>query len=349
MPHSLSSVAAGALSALICLATCAAEPGGQPAQPDVGNFVRALWLIQSFGTLEAASPSHDERTKAVLAKAIGKDGVLSLPGVKEIMDPKTFAHLAGGDSRLDAMDVRRALAGCTVPSRGRLLPGVVAHVQALTTTFDRIDAQHLAIGEQLADWVVDHYDAGRPLDVVFVCTGNSRRSVLASTMGNVAAAYYGLTEIRCHSGGTAPTAVNQRTVATLRAIGLEIEATGAEAPPGPAGDANPVYLLRWGHPGDTHEPPMETTEFSKRYDDESNPRAGFAALMVCGGADAACPLVKGAALRISMPYLDPKVYDDGEFEAAKYAERRDDLGRLMLAVMSQVRRRLDGGKNHGHD
>jgi hypothetical protein len=62
--------------------------------------------------------------------------------------------------------------------------------------------------------------------------------------------------------------------------------------------------------------------------------------MVCGEADAACPFVKGAAVRVSMPYLDPKIYDDGAYEAVKYAERRDDIGRLMLSVMMRVRNRL---------
>jgi arsenate reductase len=58
--------------------------------------------------------------------------------------------------------------------------------------------------------------------------------------------------------------------------------------------------------------------------------------MVCSEADAACPFVKGATLRLSMPYLDPKIYDDGAYESAKYAERRDDIGRLMLSVMVQA-------------
>ncbi len=62
--------------------------------------------------------------------------------------------------------------------------------------------------------------------------------------------------------------------------------------------------------------------------------------MVCGEADAACPFVKGADLRVSMPYLDPKIDDGGAFEAAKYAERRDDMGRLMLAVIMQARQRI---------
>ena len=59
-----------------------------------------------------------------------------------------------------------------------------------------------------------------------------------------------------------------------------------------------------------------------------------------GEADAACPFVKGAAARVSMPYLDPKIYDGGAYETAKYAERRDDMGRLMLSVMMQARRHI---------
>jgi hypothetical protein len=94
-----------------------------------------------------------------------------------------------------------------------------------------------------------------------------------------------------------------------------------------------VHTIRWGSD-------LEATEFSKTYLDASNPQQGFAALLVCGEADAACPLVKGAAVRISMPYLDPKIYDDSVYEARRYAERRDDIGRLMLCVMMQVRNRL---------
>ena len=163
-------------------------------------------------------------------------------------------------------------------------------------------------------------------------------------MGNIAAAYYGMPEIRFHSGGTAPTAFNPRTVTALKEIGVEVEPTGKEAPRGEPKTANPVYRVRWGAPGGTGEPPFEATEFSKHYDDPANPQQGFAALMVCGEADAACPFVKGAALRVSMPYLDPKIYDGGAYEAAKYAERRDDIGRLMLSVMMQARQRLEAKK-----
>jgi hypothetical protein len=156
-------------------------------------------------------------------------------------------------------------------------------------------------------------------------------------MGNVAAGYYGLPEVRCYSGGTRPTAFNVRTAATLREIGVQVEATGEKAESG--GDsANAIYKVRWGE--GVAGSPQQALEFSKRFDDTHNPRKGFAAIMVCSEADASCPSVPGAAIRIAMPYVDPKVYDDTEIESRKYAERRDDIGRAMLAVMMQARLRL---------
>jgi hypothetical protein len=138
-----------------------------------------------------------------------------------------------------------------------------------------------------------------------------------------------------------PSAFNSRTVATLKAIGIEIEPTGEEAKRGLDGSPNPLYSIRWGEETGDSAPVMETIEFSKHYGDVSNPQSGFAAIMICSQADSECPMVKGASRRISMPYLDPKMYDDSEYEGAKYAERRDDVGRLMLAVLLKARRQLE--------
>jgi arsenate reductase len=307
------------------------------AGDDVGPLVRSLWLVQRFGTAEAGSPRNDLKLKGTLAKALDKDGSLTASGVQGLMDSSTFERLAGGDGKLDPSEVRKALDAGVPDSRKRLSPKVVAHADLLTTSFDMIDEPHRAAGETLADWISRSYKPGQPLHVTVICTGNSRRSILGATMGNVAAAYNGMPEVRFHSGGTAPTAFNPCTVSCLKEIGIEVEPTGTEAPRGEPKTANPVYKVRWGEGG---EPSLEATEFSKTYSDLVNPREGFAALMVCGEADAACPFVRGAALRVSMPYLDPKIYDGSKFEATKYAERRDDIGRLLLSVMMQSRNRL---------
>lgn len=322
------------LSACAILILAAGAP--PPEKGDVGPLVRALWLVQRHGTADAADPRNDLRTKGTLFKAMGMGGVLTSTGVKGLMDPSTFAKLAGADERLDPSEVSRALEADIPDSRRRLAPKVAAHAALLSTSFDMIDGPHREAGETLAKWIAENHRPGQPLHVTVICTGNSRRSILGATMGNVAAAYYGFPEVRFHSGGTAPTAFNPRTSSALRDIGIEVEPTGDEAPRGKPATANPLYRVRWGQAGSAD---LETIEFSKVYGDKSNPRDGFAALMVCGEADAECPFVKGASLRISMPYLDPKIYDGGDYESLKYAERRDDMGRLMLSVLMQVRQR----------
>ncbi len=304
------------------------------ASDDVGPLVQSLWLVHRYGTTESVQPQNDQKLKGKLSKALGKAGILTAAGVQGLMDPTTFAKLAADHARLDFTEVKKIVDAAIPESRKLLNPKVAAHADLLTTSFDMIDETHREGGEKLVDWIVKNYKPGQPLLVTVICTGNSRRSILGATMGNIAAAYYGMPEIRFHSGGTAPTAFNPRTIAALKEIGVEIEPNDKEAPRGEPKTANLIFTVRWGSG-------LEATEFSKTYFDASNPQRSFAALMVCGEADAACPVVRGAAVRISMPYLDPKIYDDSAYETVKYSERRDDIGRLMLCVMMQVRNRLN--------
>ena len=300
------------------------------------------------GRPKHVDPRNDPLTKGTLFKSIGKDGTLTVTGLGGLMEPETLRKLAGADMKLDRSEINRALEATVPSSRKHLYPKVREHADYLTTTFDMIDEPHRLAGQKFVDWLADNYRPGRPLDVTVVCTGNSRRSIFGATTGNIAAAYYGLPEIRFHSGGTAPTAFNSRTIVALKAIGVEVEPTGKEAKRGEPKTANPIYLVRWGKDATSSDTAFESTEFSKLYTDPANPRSGFVALMVCGEADAGCPVVNGADLRISMPYLDAKIYDGGAYESAKYAERRDDMGRLMLSVMMQVRRKLTGDAGLGH-
>lgn len=300
-------------------------------------FVRSLWLLQHFGNTAASDTKNDVSLKSVLAKAIAKDSVITFNEVGEFMASENFQKIAGKDNLIDLEDIARALDSSIPGSRTKLNAKVRAHADYLTTTFDMIDEEHREASQRLANWMASKFESDKPLNVIVVCTGNSRRSILGSSLGNLAAAYYGLSNVRFHSGGTAPSAFNSRTITALNEIGFSIEATGEEATRGDIKTRNPKYRVRWGED-------MESIEFSKHYADESNPQQGFAALMVCTEADVGCPNVAGATLRLSMPYLDPKLYDDSSFETAKYAERRDDIGRMMLSTMCQARRAIDAKK-----
>ena len=137
------------------------------------------------------------------------------------MPSETFTRLAGSDGRMEAEAINTAL-GATPESRNRLLPRVREHAAFLTTAFDMIQPEHRSSAEKLVEWIVKNHQPGRNLDVVAVCTANSRRSLFAATMGNIAADYFGMPEIRFHSGGTAATAINSRATRSLKEIGVEI-------------------------------------------------------------------------------------------------------------------------------
>ncbi len=191
-----------------------------------------------------------------------------------------------------------------------------------------LSERHQMAAKQVGSWVRLRRDAGMPANVIVVCTGNSRRSSFGAMLGNIAVAFSGEEGVRFWSGGTAPSAFNPRTIRALRGIGVQVEELGELAPPGPAGEPNPRYVVRWGA-GEADS----IVEFSKRYDDTSNPQQDYCAIMVCTDADENCPVVMGASLRVSMPFEDPKEYDGQPCEAAAYAERRDQIGRAMLRIL----------------
>ncbi len=305
-------------------------PRSTPSGPD---FLKALAFAQHFAKPAALTPENDRQLKATILKALQeKPPVISFAEVKDIFDEKEFAEWNAKDQLTIArMDV--LLTEALPKSRGKIFPALVDHTDLLTTQFDMIDEPHQRAANEFAGWIAKNYSAKEERGVSVICTGNSRRSVMGATMGNVAAAYWGLSNLKFYSAGTTPTALNARTIETLKKVGIEVANTTEEAPRGKGGEANLIYQVSWGT-----FPAVK--EYSKRYTDSPLPEKDFAAILVCDEADEACPTVKGASIRISAPYFDPKAYDNSLLESAKYAERRDDIGRMMLSALMQARRQL---------
>ena len=195
-------------------------------------------------------------------------------------------------------------------------------------TASDLSESHPAAVRAVRAWIRQRRWQGQSANLIVVCTGNSRRSILGSTLGNIAASFHGDAGVRFFSGGTVPSAFNPRTIRALREIGVQIEEHSGLAPSGPAGELNSRYLVRWaGGAADSN------IEFSKRYDDATNPQQDFCAILVCTDADENCPVVSGASLRVSMPFEDPKEFDGLPGESAAYTERRDQIGRAMLTIL----------------
>ncbi|MEY4396227.1 MAG: hypothetical protein RL595_3476 [Planctomycetota bacterium] len=210
-----------------------------------------------------------------------------------------------------------------------------SHLEKLPEQPQKISRTHVKAQAKLIEEIVNCYKKEGKVDLIIVCTGNSRRSMMGAAMGNAAVTFHGLKGIHFYSGGTQPSAFNIRSIKALTDIGFEIVETGEKAPKGLKGEENPCYKIRWGN-----DKSSSMVEFSKKYNDPFNPQKGFIAIMVCNEADMECPSVAGASARISLPFADPKDFDGTPLESAKYAERRDDLGRFMLSTFQMVREEL---------
>ena len=196
------------------------------------------------------------------------------------------------------------------------------YIQQAQQGFDRIPDKRKQQLKKLAQFVQTKIKSGEEAQLIFICTHNSRRSHMGQLWARVAADYYGVSDVRTFSGGTEATAFNPRAVAALERAGFTIEKTSE-------GD-NPHYRVGYASDAPTQE------AFSKKYDDTVNPSENFAAIMTCSQADANCPLVPGATLRIAIPYEDPKEADGTPEEATRYDERSQQITTEMLYCFSQV-------------
>ncbi|HEX6890576.1 MAG TPA: protein-tyrosine-phosphatase [Chryseolinea sp.] len=203
------------------------------------------------------------------------------------------------------------------------LPNVQRTIDRLIGEFDQIPLDRRVIIQQLTDFVARKSAAGEHVLLNFICTHNSRRSHIAQIWAQTAAHYFGIENVETFSGGTEATAFNPRAVKSMQDAGFNITIT--------KDGQNPTYEVRYSSESEA------LTVFSKKYDDDFNPRKDFAAIMTCSHADENCPLVNGAATRIALTYNDPKDFDGTVQETAKYTERVHEIGREMLYAFSLLK------------
>ncbi|MBC8074105.1 MAG: protein-tyrosine-phosphatase [Deltaproteobacteria bacterium] len=201
--------------------------------------------------------------------------------------------------------------------------GLTDSIEALVPSLDALPAERKRVLDRVAAFVSERRSTGQPARLTFICTANSRRSHLGQLWAAAAAAYYGVDGVETYSGGTEATAFNPRAIAAIERAGFVVD-----TPTGP--DDNPHYRVRYAQ----DKPAI--LSFSKRYDEATNPKADFVAVMTCSEADQNCPLVPGAALRVSLSYEDPKVADGTPEEAARYDERSRQIATEMLYLFSRV-------------
>ena len=198
-------------------------------------------------------------------------------------------------------------------------------VRAALQLIEIIPQERKELLEQFVKYVVTATQEGREIQTNTICTHNSRRSHLGQVWIQTMAYAYGIPNVKAFSGGTEGTACHPNTIAAFESQGFQIQKGEGE---------NPVYTIRYA---DDQDPILC---WSKRYDDAANPKSNFVAMMVCGSADGACPVVAGSSLRLSCTYVDPKVSDGTAEQDATYQARSLQIASEMAYVMARAAHEL---------
>lgn len=189
---------------------------------------------------------------------------------------------------------------------------------------ERISEERKIILQPLIEFISSKISKNEKVRLNFICTHNSRRSHLSQIWAQTMAYYYQIENVFCYSGGTEATAMFPKVAETLANQGFEIlKLTETE---------NPVYAVKFA------ENEHAVICFSKKYNDDFNPKSAFAAILTCDSADENCPIVYGAEARIPVKYEDPKKSDGVPEMNETYFNRSLEIATEMKFIFENIRK-----------
>lgn len=206
-----------------------------------------------------------------------------------------------------------------------LYPAIKNYCETLVKHFNEIPEERKQLLNKLTSYIQEKREQNLPVQLVYICTHNSRRSHFGQIWAAVAANYYHIKNIKTFSGGTEATAFNINAINALKKTGFEISTNDVQT-------SNPKYVVQYGTYDDEH-----CVCFSKVYNDEVNPKSNFAAIMTCSDAEQNCPFIPGVEIRIGTTYDDPKEFDNTPFQDEKYLERSKQIALECLYVFSNIK------------
>lgn len=185
-----------------------------------------------------------------------------------------------------------------------------------------ISEERKAVLQPLTEFIQSKVSRGQEIRINFICTHNSRRSHLSQVWAQTMATYFNIKNVFCYSGGTEATALFSMVAETLKNSGFQVKTISE--------NENPVYSIKYS---DNKHPIIG---FSKKLDDDFNPKSEFAAIMTCDSANEACPFVPGAEKRIPITFEDPKAFDNTSQQAEKYKEKSLQIATELFYVFSLI-------------
>jgi arsenate reductase len=196
------------------------------------------------------------------------------------------------------------------------------NIENLIKEIDTISIERSLLLDKIAEEIKQHLSKKIPLNLIFVCTHNSRRSHFGQFAALLASEYFSVEKINVFSGGTEVTEFNSNAINTLLDFGFEIsKATNTKE--------NPAWIV-------SYSSNKNIIAFSKLYNDTSIPKDDLIAIMTCEEAAKNCPIIFGAIANFNVSYEDPKIYDNTPFASLEYNKCFKNILVEMLYLFSKI-------------
>lgn len=188
---------------------------------------------------------------------------------------------------------------------------------------DSIEASRKESLLKVADYISARLKDQQMAYLVFMCTHNSRRSIISQTLAKAAAAWQNIQMLRTYSGGLNATEFSPIAADALDRTGLKVVKY--------VDIQNSPFNIFY----DDEDVPV--IAFSKVYNAPSMPREGFALITNCSESEKDCPNMPGTEVRISLGYDDPLAYEGKSNQDGNYDKLVERVATEMAFMMKQVK------------
>lgn len=196
------------------------------------------------------------------------------------------------------------------------------YTDELIHEFDLIPKDRKETLKKISKYISSKMSEKNQINLIYICTHNSRRSHFGQIWAHVAADYFNIPHVNTFSGGTEATTFNANALNSLKRLGFKIKQINKTE--------NPTFHV---FHGDNQNP---SVCFSKVYDHKQNPQKEFAAIMTCDDAEENCPFIPGVELRIATTYKDPKAFDNTKLQDSAYDERCKQIALETFYIFSKI-------------
>ena len=199
-------------------------------------------------------------------------------------------------------------------------PQIEAYLDSLS--YDQITAERKQHLDHISHTMAKILHERRYLEIVFLCTHNSRRSIFSEIMSHVLSDALKL-PFYSYSGGAEGTYIAPQVITTLEDIGFETSRFNSRL--------DTAYHIKY------RKRKNALVFYSHNMDNFIRKQYPYITISTCDEATETCPVGPAEAIRFSTPYEDPKVADGTPMESAVYRATCDEITTNLLYIYNTIK------------